>query len=103
MVDKESTNKISFEKPLDPNTYIESKRMDLESGWLGKVFGTGNNSNINIAGLIAIMLILPALFFTFFNLQTEDKTTVLEFWKIITPLVGTILGYLFGSSSSKLN
>ena len=73
--------------------------MDLESGWLGKVFGTGANCNVNIAGLIAVMLILPALVFTFFNLQAEDKMPVLEFWKSLHRL----LELFWDISSAKRN
>ena len=31
---------------------------------------------------------------------SSAKSTVLEFWKIIAPLVGMILGYIFGNSQN---
>lgn len=88
----------------NPELYakIKNKEMDIECGLLGKVFGTGGNSNMNIAGLIAILLITPAVCYTLFHLsEGEDSKSVLEFWKIISPLVGTILGYIFGSKQTK--
>ena len=94
----EPRNENIYSQPNDPGTYLKSKQMDIESGWLGKIFGTGDNSNINITGLIAIMLLLPVVIYTFFNLQTGNVSQVLEFWKIIAPLIGNILGYLFGKN-----
>lgn len=96
---KKINTKITAQENED--TYVVLKKMDLDSGWLGKVFGTPPNSNVNIAGLIALLLVLTALVFTMFNLNAQDKSPVFEFWKIITPIVGTVLGYLFGNANSR--
>jgi hypothetical protein len=86
----------SFGK-ADPSMTIglQSKAMDLESGWLGKVFGNRVNAPTNIAGFTAICLILSGIGMVAFT--GWDKSS--EFWKVISPLLTLVLGFVFGKNS----
>ena len=46
---------------------IEQRRMNLEAGWLGGIFGSKANAPTNIAGIGLILLILPLFFMLFFS------------------------------------
>ena len=48
---------------------IEQRRMALEAGWLGGIFGSKANAPTNIAGVGLILLILPLFFMLFFPLN----------------------------------
>ena len=85
-----------FGPPSHPDTYLKSKQMDLESGLLGKLFGSSANAPMNIAGLVALLVLVPLVVYTFVNVNSESKSTVLDFWKICSPIIGMILGFVFG-------
>jgi len=74
---------------------LKSKGMDLESGWLGKLFGSSKTAPSNIAGLSLLLLLSPgiALLFTAGTAMTAG-----DYWKLITPIITLILGYLFGKN-----
>lgn len=74
---------------------LRSKAMDLESGWLGKVFGNHANAPTNIAGFVAVFLILAGIGMVAFSGWEKSA----EFWKVISPLLTLVLGYLFGKNS----
>jgi len=79
---------------IDSNTppEIQAKALELEAGWLGRCFGAGRNASVNIAGgsLIALILLGAALLF----LDAKGMTAS-EYWKLVTPIITLILGYLF--------
>ena len=83
---------------------LAKKRLDNEAekgrrGWLGAIWGDGNNSAINIAGLLIVLLVSIGAVYTFVMLcksWQETHLQVLDFWKIIVPLITLALGYLFG-------
>lgn len=74
---------------------LQSKRMDLEAGLLGKVFGVSQIAPINIAGIIAILLVASGVASLFIDTSVKAD----EFWKIIVPILSMILGYLFGKKA----
>jgi hypothetical protein len=74
---------------------LRSKAMDLESGWLGKAFGNHTNAPTNIAGFVAVCLIVAGTGMV--GLAGWEKSS--EFWKVISPLLTLVLGYLFGKNS----
>ncbi len=74
---------------------LQSKQMDLESGWLGKLFGSSKIAPCNIAGLCLLLLVVPGIALLFFSGTTM---TAGDYWKFITPIVTLILGYLFGKN-----
>ena len=75
---------------------IKTKEMDLEAGWLGKIFGAGNKAASNIAGLLVTLLTVSG----FFVLFIESSVSALEYWKTITPIITLALGYIFGKGVS---
>ena len=83
-------------QPVSSSTFLRAKEMDLESGWLGKLFGNKANAPSNIAGVIVILLVVSGLFVTF----TDAKILPKEYWSIITSIITLILGYLFGKKEN---
>ncbi len=82
----------------DPDTsalLLRSKEMDLESGYLGKFFGSPTHSPSNIAGLVVLMLITTGIFISFFS----SSITPTEYWTIVVPIITLSLGYVFGKQS----
>lgn len=75
---------------------IKTKEMDLEAGWLGKIFGADKRASSNIAGLLIALLVVSGIALLFFN----SSIPALEYWKIISPLITLALGYLFGINKS---
>jgi len=92
-----SSNQLEYNKqPVSSSTFLKAKEMDLESGWLGKLFGNKANAPANIAGVIVILLVLSGLFITFIKAEIQPK----EYWSIISSIITLILGYLFGKKEN---
>jgi len=72
---------------------IKIKKMHLDAGWFGKIFGNAENAPTNICGIVALLLIITGTIIIFF----ESKVDALDYWKtIIVPILSVMLGYLFG-------
>lgn len=71
---------------------IEEKRMYLEAGILGKVFGTSSNAPRNVAGLFVFILTLTWVWLALHLEQDRAEA----FLKMVTPLLTLALGYMFG-------
>jgi hypothetical protein len=82
-------------KEPDHETYIKLKAMDLESGWLGRVFGSSKNAAVNIGGLVVLLVVIAGIIMTIY----PAGSTATESWKIITPVITMVLGFLFGRKS----
>lgn len=86
------------------NSFVERERLknDAEKGrrgWVGKFWGDGNNSAINIAGILILLLVAIGATYTFLMIcksWNESHNQVIDFWNIIVPLITLALGYLFG-------
>lgn len=76
----------------DQSHLVRMKEMDMESGSLGRLFGTEKNAPLNIAGLVLLLLLVPGVLLLFFSANIPP----LDYWKIIIPVVTAILGYAFG-------
>ncbi len=74
---------------------LRSKEMDLESGWLGQVFGGARTAPSNIAGLCVLLLIFAGIALVFL---TGAGMSAPDYWKIAAPIITLILGFLFGKS-----
>lgn len=81
----------------DLTVHLESKKMDLESGVLGKFFGSGVTAPTNIAGFLVIgsFLMLAA---SMFMSTTPD---LIECRKVLGGLIGSGLGFIFGAASKR--
>lgn len=71
---------------------LQAKAMDLESGWLGKVFGNEKNGPTNIAGFIGACAIVSLMIVVF----TRPAAEVGEILKFLTPIITGVLGFVFG-------
>lgn len=71
---------------------LESKKLDLESGWLGRVFGAPKSAPLNIAGTLVLLLTLSGVSTLFISTSIQAG----EYWKIIIPLLTLVMGYVFG-------
>jgi len=66
---------------------IKSKQMDIDIGFLGKIFGNSSNAPTNIAGTTIFALLIATLFFP--DLK----------WEQSSPVITLALGYLFGKKT----
>jgi hypothetical protein len=76
---------------------LASKKMDLESGVLGKFFGSGATAPTNIAGFIVIgsfVMLAVSMFLT----STPD---LVDYRKALGGLISAGLGFIFGAASKK--
>lgn len=90
------TDQIQFNpRQPDPETYVKLKAMDLESGWLGRIFGSAKNAAVNIGGLVVLLVVVAGIIMTLY----PAGSTATESWKIITPIITMVLGFLFGKKS----
>ena len=74
---------------------IEHTRMTLETGWLGKIFGSATNAPTNIAGLV-LCLFFPSIIIVLF---LEARMEAIEYLKLVLRVITLALGYLFGKST----
>ncbi len=94
-----SKQKIIFDLsgPISKDTleaYIKINKMNL--GWFGRVFGNAENAPTSTCGMLMMLLtVTGCLLFIF------DKQKALEFWKLISTLMGGLFVYLIGGK--KLN
>ncbi len=98
-----------FELPTDPKiankVIAENAKMEnvkAQLGWLGRFFGNSSNVRLYIVGLIALVLLLIGIIYTFIPQQFRSETFGIgELWSVLTPMLTTIVGYLIGSNDKK--
>ena len=71
---------------------IEIKRMNLEFGWLGRVFGSPQTSPTNICGLIVCLLSGCGIVLMF----VKGTDVGIDYFRMIVPVITLTFGYLFG-------
>jgi len=81
--------------PKHAETLLQTHKMDLEAGTLGKFFGSPQRAASSIAWVMIFLLICSGILTLFFNCAISAA----EYWKIIAPLITLALGYLFGRNS----
>lgn len=82
----------------DTGNVLEIKRLD--AGWLGKIFGTGDTSSNNIAGIcIIICLLFGGIMCIYY--ANSNSIDPYEIWTYLTPIITGSLGYIFGRQSIK--
>jgi len=74
---------------------IESKKLDLEAGFFGKLFGSKLRAPLNIAGIFVLSLVASGIAVLFFTSAIPAN----DYWKIIAPLITLALGFIFGKST----
>ena len=99
-------NKGKFLDNIGQQTKDDSaiKKQKVSQGWLGCLFGSKSNSIYNVTCLFLLICIGGAFVYTAFMLYFNYEKThnqVIDFWKIISPLITLALGYLFGVKNDK--
>jgi hypothetical protein len=81
----------------DLAVHLESKKMDLESGVLGKFFGSGATAPTNIAGFLVLgsfLMLCGSMFMT----TTPD---LVDCRKVLGGLISAGMGFIFGAASKR--
>ena len=79
-----------------PSEYkLKARELELSAGVLGRIFGSAANAPMNIAGLVALLLLGPGIALLF----VKGLMTAKEFWETTIPILTLILGYLFGKKA----
>lgn len=74
---------------------LSLKNKDL--GWIGKFFGSSENSSKNIAAIICLILLLAVIAMSFgVYFREKDKDFISTLWQIVMPVITLSLGYIFG-------
>ena len=69
----------------------------VKQGWIGHVFGTGDNASKNITASICLLLILGcAVVSLYAYIKNGDKDLASSIWGVIAPIITLSLGYIFG-------
>lgn len=74
---------------------LEEKKMYLESGLLGRVFGARDSAPMNISGLVVCLFVATGVGIVILRGVNES----VEYFKIVMPLISLVLGYLFGKKT----
>lgn len=75
----------------------ENELKDKEIGWIGKFFGTGDNSSKNIAVLLCLVLMIGGTVISCIAYFADKDTQFIGLvWNKILPVVTLSLGYIFG-------
>ena len=74
---------------------LDSENDKVKAGWIGIVFGVGENTGRNIAGVVIVGALLAGVFMSGLPVW-RDKPADYECWKVLSPMIMGALGYLFG-------
>jgi hypothetical protein len=96
---------IDYDK-LPANSKLATQALDIEKndkvlerklGYLGKLFGHGNNVVLYIIALLTIFLVIIGGIYSFFP-TNEGNMKPVDLWKILAPFITTGIGFLAGKS-----
>ena len=90
----------SLAKEESESFALASKRLDLESGWVGKIWGNDNNAPMNIAGTMAMASLLLGLIYSATNWGCNDIKDRYYIWTVLSPIISTSLGFIIGRKSN---
>ena len=82
----------------------ELKKQKIALGKLGLLFGSKSNCVFYVTCLFLLICVLGAFIYTGYMVRCDHEKThnqIVDFWKIITPLLTMALGYLFGVKTNK--
>lgn len=75
----------------------ENELKDKELGWIGKFFGSGENSSKNIAVILCVLLMLGGTIISCIAYFMDKDTQFIGLiWNKILPIITLSLGYIFG-------
>ena len=93
----------------EPKKYVvdaetERTRMAINAGTLGRFFGAGTTAARNIAGTIALLLLVFLIVFTIVAYHTSGEAAtdlIMRMWGAAGALLTGALGFLFGAASKQ--
>lgn len=92
---KEKHN-YSLAKQERYNDHIQ-KQQKIRLGFIGKIFGSGENASKNITATICVLLIIGGSIVSVYAYACKnDKELAGSIWNVIVPILTLSLGYLFG-------
>lgn len=91
-----SEEKIPADKEESRERKEQFSNVDRD-GYLGNIFGYARNAPTNIAGVLVCTLLTAGIT----SLFVETKIPSEEFWKMISPVLTLVLGYLFGQGGQQ--
>lgn len=88
------------DNPEIAKNVLEKDLQKRQLGVLGRVFGSNQNTSTHIVGLLLILLVIAGIAYTFFT-PAHQAFAVSEFWKVLSPIITTIIGYFLGTNSRR--
>lgn len=97
-LDKQSKE---FQLEMQKRQFDHEKDMVSQRlGWIGKLWGEGENSSRNIAALLCGLMLfgVTAASITIYCVN-QDKELIASIWKLAFPFMTLALGYIFGKNN----
>jgi len=79
---------------------LKTKEHQIKAGLLGKLFGSSIHVSIYIVGIVVFLATIAGVVYTFIPDNTKAVDTA-EFWKVLTPIITTLIGFILGKSTNK--
>lgn len=89
-----------FQLEMQNRQFMQEKDMlSKKVGWIGQLWGEGENSSRNIAAIMCGLMLLgvTATSITIY-IVNQDKDLIAEIWKLAFPFMTLALGYIFGKN-----
>ena len=71
-----------------------------KSGWLGRLFGVGENATLNYMGTILFLIVISLLFMGFLDFNADKDGDISKYTDVWIPIVTSIIGFIFGKKTS---
>ena len=85
-------------KQENENSHLQVQEK-TKLGFVGRLFGSGENASKNITATICIILLLGgAVVSLYAYAYKEDKELAGSVWNVISPIITLSLGYIFGKN-----
>lgn len=76
------------------------QQLGMKMGWIGRIFGGGDEKSGNIAGFVLVASLIAVIFLLWLSVkypQAQLSQAITGFFTVIT----TTVGYIFGRQSSE--
>lgn len=71
-----------------------------KSGWLGRIFGVGENATLNYMGMILFLIVISLLVMGLVDFTVKEDSDISKYIDVWIPIVTSIIGYIFGQKTS---
>ncbi len=89
-----------FQLEMQKRQFAQEKEMlSKRVGWIGQLWGEGENSSRNIAAIMCgLILIGVSVTSITIYIVNQDKELIASIWKLAFPFITLALGYIFGKN-----